>query len=124
MQAQEGLFGFHAEWSAVVDCVCNDGLGLSLCSMLTTGMHGAGHDVATMLPVPWNRAELRGILEVLLPDVHAEHRLVLCAVGTFLAWAAQEEVGNGSDPTDMQGAAQLEIARSWWLTLTLQAVKI
>ena len=73
-------------------------------------MCGARHYVATMLAVPRNCAELRGILEVLLPDVHAEHRLVLCAVGTFLAWAAQEEVGNGSDPADMQGAAQLEVA--------------
>ena len=30
IREQEGLFGFHAEWSAVVDCVCNDGIGLCL----------------------------------------------------------------------------------------------
>lgn len=78
--------------------------------MLTTGVHGACHDVATMLQVPGNCAELCGILEVLLLNVHIEHRLVLWAAGSLPAWSAQEEVGNGNDPADVQGAIQLEVA--------------
>ena len=78
--------------------------------MPTTNLHGACRDVAAVLPVARNCAKLRRLLEVLLPYLHSQHGVVLCTVGAFPTWVAQEEVRHGSNPTDMQGAAQLEIA--------------
>ena len=71
LESRMGLTRFHIQWSEIVDCVCNNGPRICSGSLPTTNLCGACHDVAAMLQVSRNSAELCGPPQMIFLDLRA-----------------------------------------------------